>query len=270
MDETTPPPSTQSPYQVPKKYPDEPEYSTYGKAKKRRGHKLVITLVVIVVLAAAGAGGYLFWHKSQKAPAKTTGQAQQAAATLVPTPTPVPTTHYDSADYNLGLDYPTGWNLSDPAGGKLTAISPVETLTSATGDQTTAKILLTIQNQQTSLPDFTAGNAVAVLASVKVAYKHPTSTQRANTYISYVQYAATTANGALDGLYVTGDNGYQKGQAIPQSDITGVNPLITVTFLKCTTAACSATTALSIQASSWPKSQLATTTQAMLQSLALN
>jgi hypothetical protein len=264
-----PAPPNQSPYQVPNKYPDEPAYPEYGTSKKRRGHKLAIALVVIVLLGTAGAGGYLFWHKL-KAPAKTTSPAKTAAATSVPTPTPVPTTHYDSADYNLGIDYPTGWTLSDPVGGKMTVISPVESLITATSQPVTAKLLMTIQNQQTSLPDFAAGTAVAVVASAKVAYKQPTSTQRANTYISYLQYSATTASGALDGLYVTGDNGYQKSQAIPQSDITGVNPLITITFLKCTTTACTATTPLSVEASSWQKSQLAGTVQAMLQSLALN
>ncbi len=246
------------------------KYDDYDEPKKHTSRKLAIAVLAVVVLAGAATGAYFLAQKPKTAAVKTSSQAQPAKTAASATPAPVSTTHYDSTNYNLGLDYPTGWTLADLSAGKLTVTSPVESLLAASGQTVSGKIILTIQNQQKTLPDFAAGNAVAVLASDNVAYKQPTSTQRANTYITYVQYAATTTNGALDGLYVTGNNGYQKDQAIPESDIVGVNPLITVTFLNCGTSACSSLSPLSVQATGWQKSQLASTVKLLLESLSLN
>jgi hypothetical protein len=109
-----------------------------------------------------------------------------------------------------------------------------------------------------------------VLDSDKVAYTKPTQNQRANTYLSYLQYAATTTNGALDSIYITGDNGYKKGQDVPQADIIGVDPLVTISFVSCADTACASPKPLSITASSWQASALAKTAKAMLQSLSFN
>ena len=130
---------------------------------------------------------------------------------------------------------------------------------------------MTIANQGQNLNVFDKGNATAVLASQKIAYTSPTQNQRANTYLSFLQYASTTQNGALDGVYITGDNGYQKGQDVPKSDVAGITPLVSVTFIQCANSACSgSTTALSVAASAWSDTSLSGPVTKMLESLAFN
>jgi hypothetical protein len=243
-------------------------YDSYGKKpKKHTGRKVFIILLIIVVLAAAGAAAYLLFIKPKpvaKAPAtpSNTAAANSTAA--------VTTKHYDSTNFSLGIDYPSTWIVADADGVKLTVKSPLENLPAASGTTQSGEIVMTIQNKQTSLPDFAKGSATAVLNSDNVAYTKPTTNQRANTNLSYLQYAATTTAGALDGIYITGNNGYQKGQDVPQVDITGVDPLVTVTFVSCTDSSCAAPKPLSLEAASWQKNALAAPVKAMLQSLSFN
>ena len=254
--------------------PDMPDsfdkpYDTYQKPNKHTGRNVFIALLVIILLAGAGAGAYFVFLKPKPVTKTANQAAQTSTAATNAAAAAVPTKHYDSTNFNLGIDYPNTWVLADTSGA-LTVKSPLQDLPTASGTTLSGKIVLTIQNKQTSLPDFAKGDATAVLASDNVAYTKPTSNQRANTYLSYLQYAATTTSGALDGVYITGDNGYQKGQNVPMSDIVGVDPLVTVTFVSCTDDACAAPKALSVQASSWQANALAKPVKAMLESLAFN
>jgi hypothetical protein len=249
-------------------------YDTYTKPKKHSGKKVATALLIIVLLLAAGAGAYELFLKSKLKPApKAATQTTQRSNTLnaaSSTSLPAaPTKHYDSAHFNLGIDYPQTWTITDADGIKLTIKSPRVNLVAATGSTASGEIVITVQNKQTTLPDFVKGSAMAVLNSDTVAYTKPTSNQRANTNLSYLQYAATTTNGALDGIYITGNNGYQKGQSVPQADISGVDPLVTVSFAACADDTCASPKPLSVQASSWQTTSQAAATKAMLQSLSL-
>ena len=67
-------------------------------------------------------------------------------------------------------------------------------------------------------------------ASEKIKYSNPTSVQRAETYLTFVQYSTTARGEGIDALYITGDNGYQKDQYIPKTDMINLDPVIVVSF----------------------------------------
>jgi len=223
----------------------------HKKPKKRGWLKAVIAIVVIVLVL--GAGAYYWFVMRKPAATKTTTTSQKAPDAA--TAQNVPTKHYDSSTFNLGLDYPNTWKVTDAGDGKLTVASPSGTFKTANGT-TDGQVIVTIQSKQNSLPAFKSGNAVAARDSEKIAYLKPTPNQRAQTYLTHMSYAGTAA-GNLDGVYITGDLGYQKGQAVPQTDIVQGDPLVTVTFAKCdgTTCPTDPTTAkLTIPDTSWADS----------------
>lgn len=225
-------------------------------------------LLALIVLAALGAGGYwLAKHKSSSKPAQSTHHETSQSSSKIATTT----NSYTSNDFNLSFNYPANWTVKDTGNGKLTATSPPTQLTDASGQTQTGEIVMTIQNENSA--DFSAfkqGNAVAVLDSQKIAYTKPASTQRADTYISFLQYATTAGGGALDGVYITGNAGYQKGQAIPEVDIAKVDPVVTMTFRKCSNASCSgSTTPMSIASTMWSDTNFSTPIETILKSLAI-
>lgn len=227
------------------------------------------TLLVVVVIA--GIGGGVYWvehHKSQTPKASQTtqhtnsqNQAKISSATK----------QYNSSNFNLAFNYPTDWNVVDGGNGKLTVTSLAMQLEDANGQSVSGQVVVTIQKESSmDFSMFKDGNAVAVLTSQRVAYANPTPTQRANTYISFLQYAATTVHGALDGVYVTGDFGYQKDQAIPQGDITKIDPVITVTFKQCANTQCTGTVKpLSVQSTMWDNTNFSGPILKMIESLTI-
>jgi len=225
-----------------------------------------VVLVIIVLLAAATAGAYWLGSYKASAPAKKTSTAQasqqqsaQAAA--------APTKHYDSVTHTLSLDYPGNWVVSDTAD-KLTVTSPALKVASLNG-AATGHIIVTIQNQQTSIPGYPSAGGIANLDSDKLTYKQPSSVQRAQTYLSYVAYQSP--NG-VDTLFLTGDNGYQSGQQVPMSDVVKGNPLVSVTFATCTSDNCvnGPVKPITLLASSWNKAAFKPQVVELLQSLTFN
>ncbi len=205
----------------------------YAPKKKRMWLRILLIAAIVAVLAGSGYFAAKHIHFPSKKAAPVSSQK-----TETPTSQPAALKQYRSSNFNLGFSYPETWGVVDNGDGKLTATSPVLQLKNTAGKTVSARAVVTIQNRQTSLPDFKAGNAVAAIASQKVSYTKPSSNQRAQTYISFLNYASSVAKG-VDGIYVTGDNGYQLGQAIPQTDVVQTDPLVTVTFLQCADAACS-------------------------------
>jgi len=241
------------------------------KPKHILGVLIKILLIVVLVVAAAGAAYWFATHhsktpgKSANAPSKTTPVTSQAASVTKITSA---TKHYDSSNYNLGFDYPEDWTISDTPNNKLTATSPAVQLRGAGGQAFTGQIVFSIQPKQTSVSQFAAGKTVAALESQKIAYKSPTSSQRAQTYVSFVSYNGDSSN--LDGLYITGDNGYQADQDVPMSDIAKADPLVSITFLKCADADCKTTpSATSLPTSDWSDTGLSTPLLTMIKSLVI-
>lgn len=250
------------PEPAPKKEYLPPEYYKGTSTAK----KVVLYGLIAILIIALGAGGYWFgFHKNKKqtqtpsAAQSTTSSQQQSDNTAS-----AATKHYDSANFNLGIDYPADWMLSDNGGGKMTVTSPSLSLKSANGQPVNAREILTITPKGQNLGAFDAGSATAVMDSEKVAYTKPTQTQRGNTYLSFLQYSKTTTTGALDGVYITGDAGYQKGQDIPKSDIANVDPEIVLSFSGADGQP------LSIAASNWDVDTFSGPIKKMLTSLSIN
>lgn len=219
----------------------------------------------VVILAAGG-----LWlaknHKSAPKPASSAtsqnGQAnQKASASKISSATK----HYDSTNFNLGFDYPADWTVSDTGNGQLTVKSPAIGLKDISGQRSDRQIVLSIRRGDQKLTEFDNGNSIAVLDSEKVAYTKPTQTQRANTYLSFLKYAGSDG---LSGIYITGDNGYKKAQAIPKTDIQKVDPIISLTFF--TFFKPDRTVPLGISVDNWNDDGFATPLRNLLQSFTIN
>lgn len=202
------------------------------KKPKRKWWKWLIA--VIALAAVLSGAGYWFLTKSDGAtdnkskqttdntPAESQSIDGNKNAAIV-------TKQHQSSAFNLQFDYPDDWTIADDGTGILTAKSPTMQLKGASGKTVSGQIVITIQGKQNELKDFKTGNGLAVRESEKIAYTKPTASQRAQTYLSFVSYAGSATPG-IEGMYVTGDIGYQKDQAVPMVDIVRVDPLIVVSF----------------------------------------
>lgn len=238
--------------------------------KKHRGLKILALMVLILLLAAAGV--FAYWHFTTNKPAaqpnpvaqhQAQSQAESAANQQVPTKS------YSSSNFGVTINYPEAWTYSDSPK-DLSVTSDVMQLTDATGAVASGRVVMNMVPKGTLPPSLGSG-ATAVLKSVKVDYTEPTASQRASTYLSFAQYQSTTAKGGLDAIYVTGNNGYQKDQNIPASDLANVDPLISVTFEKCADTTCNTgLTPLTIAATDWQDSKLSAPILTLLTSLAFN
>ena len=184
--------------------------------------------VLITIMIIAGATVASYYIGSRKAEVSTAQKPQTTKARPAPiaNSTTTITKHYDSTRYTLGIDYPANWLVADAAA-KLTVTSPGFAMTSL-GGAVTGHVVLTIQNQQSTIVGYPSSGALANLASDKLTYKQPTTIQRAQTYLSYLGYNGSTSG--IDALFLTGDSGYQLGQNVPMGDVVKSNPLVSVTL----------------------------------------
>ncbi|HSX18475.1 MAG TPA: hypothetical protein VLE51_03920 [Candidatus Saccharimonadales bacterium] len=248
------------------------DYAKYSPPQKERSpiwRKLGIGLAILIVIAVLGAGGYWFAknHKSTKTPTQSS-QASQTNSVDAGTKITSATKHHDSTNFNLGFDYPADWTVTDSGNGQLTVRSPAVSVKDSDGQTVNVRISLNIRDKTQKLSEFDTGNAIAALDSEKVAYTKPTQTQRANTYLSFLMYASSTRG--FDGIYITGDSGYKKAQAIPKVDIQKIEPIISLTFAKCTDSTCSGSmTALSVSTDNWDDQNFSQPLKAMLQSFSI-
>jgi hypothetical protein len=234
---------------------------------KPKKHRWPIVLLIMLLVAGAAFAAYKYGTKKASAPAKKAPASQTSTVPKQEKIAAVPTKHYDSTIYTLGFDYPETWTVSD-TDSKLTVTSPSIQLTGTNGSAAGAHVVVTIQNPQKTIPGYPSAGAVAALTSDKLTYKQPTAVQRAQTYLSYLGYKAT----GLDALYITGDNGYQQGQTVPMSDIVKGNPLVSITFVTCSTVGCSNTTPTSVtlSADGWKSSNASKQVIGLLQSMQVN
>jgi len=237
---------------------------------ERRKRRWPVVLLTVVIIAGATYGAYWFGNKQadKNKPAATKTTQTTTSTKTAEQQANVPTKHYDSTIYTLGFDYPQTWTVADTAS-KLTVTSPATSLATTSGTNTKVHVVVTIQNPQATIAGYPASGAVAALLSSKLTYKQPSAVQRAQTYLSFVGY--TSAN-SLDALYITGDNGYQQGQQIPMSDVAKGNPLISVTFVTCTSADCATgtPTPVTLQASKWNDTAADKQVTDLLQSIILD
>lgn len=245
------------------------DYVKTSPPYKKRPGWIKWLIIVVLILAIVGAGGWYFfkYKKTTNKPANSTPQAQTVNKKTIASETK----NYVSPEFYLSFDYPSDWTITDTSGtGVLTAKSTPVTLVDANNQSMTGQVTLTVRAKTQVLPEFDHGNAVAERDSEKIAYAKPTPSQRAQTYVSYLQYATTVANKAIDGVYITGDFGYKAGQAIPKVDIGKLDPIITLTFAKCTDSTCAKTTPMAISDSNWNDASLSKPLLDILRSLTIS
>lgn len=247
---------------------DYERFTPPGRPKKSSRSRWIILIIVLLVVIAGAV--YWFVLRTKPAPPKpsTNQTSQQNSSKANASQIDTSTKHYDSANLNLGFDYPADWTVTDTAGsGILTAVSPALQLKDASGQTITGQITLTVRNNQQPVTEFDKGSAIAALDSQKIAYAKPTASQRGNTYVSFLRYATDTSSAGLDGVYITGDAGYKAGQGIPKTDIVKVSPIVSIIFAKCNDSSCSAAgTPLSIASSGWSDTSLSNPLITMLES----
>ena len=251
------------------------DYDTYAPPEKPRhkwlGRLAKLLLILIVAGSLAAAGIYWFVLRTEPPagvkPAQETSQTSPAAPTTKITSA---TKRYDSPNFYLGFDYPQDWTVTDSGGGQMTVRSPPVDLKSAAGQAVKGQITLTFRTKDQKLPEFDSGNATAARPSEKINYTKPSPTQRGSTYLSFLRYSNSTINNGLDGIYITGDTGYQTGQAVPKADFTPVDPIVSITFAKCSSSSCEGQKpSLTIPAASWDDGALSKPIKSMLQSLSI-
>lgn len=226
-------------------------------------------VVLVLAILVVGVGGYWGYNKFLAKEAAPTTVQKTTIPDKTTTPTAAAATKtYESTAMGLTFAYPETWTVNEATGNKvITASSPLQDLKTADGQTTKGKIVLTIAPKGQNLTAFASGDAVAVRDSAKTSYSNPNSTQRAATYLSFLQYNSTTTKGALDAVAVTGDYGYQKFQTIPKTDIATIDPLLMITFIKCSDEKCANATPLSIPATMWDTTTFSKPLATMLTSL---
>jgi hypothetical protein len=256
------------------------DYARRPKKKRSRSpEKIIAVITILVLLAGGGAFAYvkLLANKPQpkKAPTTTQSKQQPQAQQTQPTETTNGDSKtYTSSNFKLGVSYPSTWTPSETTG-QLTISSPVMDITDATGASTKGEIQLTVRHKTAKPDEYKSGSAVAVLPSEKVNYTHPTGNQRKSTYLSFLQYAGTSTKGGLDGVYITGSFGYKYAQNVPVTDISQIDPLVNVIFMRCpasdqTACAPSGQTPLTISSTLWKDDSFKTPIVDMLTSLTFN
>jgi cytoskeletal protein RodZ len=252
-------------------YPKNYDYVAPDYHKEKHAGRNIAIVVIILILLTGGAGAYWFFVMKKPATNTSSSQTNQPVQTTPSNKIASDTKNHDSTNFSLSFDYPEDWKVSDVTGsGKLTATSPAMQLTGADNQQVTGQIVLTFREPSQKLSEFDKGNATAVRDSEKIAYAKPSAGQRGSTYISFLGYSGAEAT-ALDGVYVTGDSGYQKDQAIPAVDIGKVNPVIAITFLKCADPKCSdAGTPFAVQNTVWDDAAFSGPLKNLLQSLSVH
>lgn len=247
-------------------------YDGFVPNKKKPIYKKPIFFVLLViVLATAGYFGYKSTSKKTTSSQETVPSSSQTSSVSQTKTISTQTKNYSSQNFTLSFSYPQDWTVTDTTGTNLlTVTSPAVTLTDASNQKFNGQITMSIRGKTQKLTEFDKGSATAALESEKIAYTQPTQTQRGNTYVSFLRFAKTVNTAALDGVYITGDAGYKKDQDIPLIDITKVDPVISITFGKCSDATCSSAPQTSISVSSWSDTALSTPLMNMLKSLAID
>jgi len=237
------------------------------KQKKRR-NKLIL-LIVVLVLAAGAAAAYFLVLKKDK-------PTQQAPQTTQQTPVDTQpqiakTEKYSSTDLALSFDHPNNWQINDSTQGLVKVDSPLLKLKDVNGQQVDARIVVTFLSAGSEVPRFSgdgaARSATAVQDSAKITYAAPSQNQREQTYLSFADFGT---NG-LDAVFVTGDSGYKKDQNIPEGDIKKIEPIISVTFVKCKDTECGPerSEALTLTPAEWASSSMLQAAQDILESLSV-
>ncbi len=230
--------------------------------KKKRRKSGRIFLMVLLLLAVGGGVAYMLTRPEERKP--TTQQ----------TPPPPPQTtdqqealteKYTSQDLQLMLEHPKSWKVDDDTSRQLKLESPLIKVETADGDQADGKVVITILGAGSTPEDFAGTTATATIDAEKIAYTAPSQIQRKETYLSFMSFGTSSG---IDAIFITGDNGYQKGQTVPKTDAVRGDPIVSVAFAKCTNST-SCQGKLSIAPDGWASNKTLATAKTIIQSLVI-
>ena len=279
--EAPPPPDTEPKPQRPYQHP---------RSNKKSPKKPILTILIAVVVVALAAGAFVFGSRYKKQPAKaSTSSVQPSTTSLNPSqPAATPNTSSSASagmeqyvakgsDLNLSFAYPTGWS-ANPASGittdqTITLTSPQTTITAAGGSSVTGEVVLTVRPGTAPLNELTANNPTAPQASSQIAYASPTSNQYQYPYITYIHFTTGASTpGAFEEVMITGTTKFAQGAAVNPAPLTGLDPIISASFVSCSTSSCTGSAAkpLSITNTTWTNETVFQQTLAIFQSFKLN
>jgi len=272
--------SQPEPEQVPLEH-STADYANYSPPNKQRFTKpeisvpsvprrLAKAIIAAFIIGALILVAYLIFEKPDNGKKQTTqNDTNQTQSIHLPTAINTQTDHHDSSNLNLGFDYPKDWTVKDDGDGILTVTSPAMQLQASTGSSEPGQVVMTIRNKEQKLTEFDRGPATAVVQSEKMNYTNPSQNQRGTTYLSFLNYFGN--NVGLDGIYITGDNGYKVDQLAPGSDFKAVDPVVNVTFLQCPNGSCNGQAdKLTLLVDVWKDTNFSQPIKSMLQSLSIN
>ncbi|MCL5113372.1 MAG: hypothetical protein M1554_02745 [Patescibacteria group bacterium] len=221
------------------------------KTKQKRPYKIITGVILLVVIII---GGFVVVNQKPgpskiiKQPSKNVSKVTSSQAVSI-TPSGQPTT-YNSTNFSLTVTYPNRWIISDTPS-EMDMTSPITTLASDLNKEVEGKIIITVGPQGQFPSRLGNQSATAVLNSDLITYTNPTPAQDAQTYLSFLEYASTTNNNGLDGIYITGNYGYLVGQYITQANLGSIDPLVRITFEQCQNTKCTQIAPLTIASYSW-------------------
>lgn len=237
--------------------------------KKNNKSKIILTLFLIAVMAAGAI--YALGSKSSK---KTVNKPVQTSTSTQPTSKPTTntssSTQYSSIYYNLTFNLPSGWNVVNDNKQSLTAQSSTFSFVDVNEKSVSGRLILSVTPTGQPPAGLKGKDATEVIQSEKIAYTQPTSSQLAQSYISFLQYQSTVSKNGLDAIIVTGNSGYTEGQIIPFSKLNGLNPTIVISFQSCPDSKCASPTNLTINISMWNDTNLKALIENLLKSFSLS
>jgi hypothetical protein len=236
--------------------------------------KILVTILVLLILIIVAGISYKVFYKKHSPPViKQQPTASSSTSSSSQYAVSDPSQQYYSANLGLGFNYPSNWVVTDVSGSNqiIVTSNPLK-LQDSNGATVNGKIVLTIIGVPPStINDYQSGTPTAPLASQTINYTAPTQTQKASTYISFLDDSATNNQNVINSIYITGNSGYKVNQNVPKADLLAVSPSIYYSFESCPDSACTGTSKfIAIPASLWQNQTFSKPLLTMLESLAIN
>jgi len=276
--------SNSSPTEVPY-VDDQPSYSDVPPTGQGKRKLVIIIAIVVVALIVAGGAAYWLLTRPTSAPA-TTAQTQTSTSTstqpIVPDDTQAQGTsaNYVSngKDLNLSFTYPSGWTVTPPSNSNpndqaITVTSPLVSMTNASGQSTTGKVVVTIRPGGSALNELASNKSTAGQASAQIAYSKPTSAQHQYPYLTYIHLAGgVDPSSSFEEVMITGSINFAKDQVVSADALGPLDPVVSARFYTCSDQTCAigSATPLSITNATWINTDVFMQTLAIFQSLQIN
>ncbi len=259
------------------------EWPEYSRKKHQSSSKYLKIVAVVVVVLGLATGGYLLF-KPNKA---TAPQSNSSANSTQPAPQVVSGSNSNASlinyvsnghDLNLSFQYPSNWTVTPPSNDNasdqpIILNSPSTTITAADGSTATGKVTVEVRPGSATISELDSGNPVAAQTSTQMAYSNPTPNQYQYPYLTYLHFQTGLGTpGAFEEVMITGEQTFSAKTPVTSSSLTTLDPIISASFYRCSTTACSGTGSgvLSISYTTWQSDPLFQQVNTILESFKLN